>query len=410
MSAIAVDPGTLTGSSDSNDPDDDSGSSSGETIDQPGNEATSPKAKPGQQAQPAAGVGNSDSAENSSPKGDKGSQADPSTVESPKGDSDPGSRSQSNPTDAVSLDGPGDPQQYDPIATAGGEPIVAVPQQASSAENSNSGPDAGGGDNHKSPKGSNDDTKNTKPSDSLGIFDPQSIYSAANDAPTNYHPAAAPVPFTTTIGGHVVQVQSSPSAILVDGNTVTRGHGSITVSGTPIALQQDGNLVLGTSTVRDLLPALLPAHDSPFTAGDQLLTADHNAPHHAPVPTRAPQVYRIGAARVTAGGPPITYAGTKIQAIGDGAVVVGGTTYRASLAPAVVRTTGGAPYPVVSGALAHDASVGSGAGGGGGSIGSKGGEAGATGSAGVVPYRGGATRGRVGWGLFVGSIVVRVMR
>lgn len=272
-----VGPGIFTGTTDLNDPKDDSGSSSGETINRTESEATSPTSKEASQVKPATSVGNDDSTENVSPEGDKSSQADPKKQEVPNGDSDPSS--QSNPTGAVSPNEADASQQPHPLATVGGEPIVAVFQEASSAENSDNGPGASGGEDYKSPNGNNNDRQSTEISNPLkdpAIIDPQPGYYATSDAPPNHDPAIAPAPFTTTIGRHIIQALSSPNAILVDGETLTRGQSPVVISGTHIALQQNGDLVLGSSTVEILLPYLFPSHTS---FGDSPTQAPAPTPH-----------------------------------------------------------------------------------------------------------------------------------
>ena len=61
-------------------------------------------------------------------------------------------------------------------------------------------------------------------------------------------PAELGAPFTTTIGGHVVQAASSANNVLEDGQYLSRGKGVIDIPNTPVALQSNGVLIFGTST------------------------------------------------------------------------------------------------------------------------------------------------------------------
>ena len=62
------------------------------------------------------------------------------------------------------------------------------------------------------------------------------------------NPAGLGAPFTTTIGGYVVQAASSANSVLVDGQYLSRGKGVTDISNTPVALQSNGDLIFGTST------------------------------------------------------------------------------------------------------------------------------------------------------------------
>ena len=211
---------TSAGTSDSNDPKDHSDTDSGETINRPESEAAIQTARKASQTQPTTQVGNDDLTKNSSPKGNKNSQADPQNQEISNGDNDPSS----HPTGAISPN-EDDPQQPQPISTAGGEPIIAVPPEASTAQDSHSGPDANGGQDDKGSTDSSDDEQDTEIPNVLK--DPANLEPQSSDAPSNHDPTISPAPFTTTIGRHVIQVLPSPNAILVDGEPLTRGQSAV---------------------------------------------------------------------------------------------------------------------------------------------------------------------------------------
>lgn len=421
-SESGIGPGTANSGSDPNHPEDASSSTSGEMEDPSEGEPASPTAKtipqaqPGNlavkttpQVQPTSGMGTNGSPEKESPGEDKNSQTDPARAENSNGDSDPTSSSGKDPVSVVSPTEADDPQQPLPIATADGEPIVAVSQQPSSEDSNKSSPDVNGGEGLNSPNGNQGGQPNTGVSNLLkdpAMFDPQSDDTAATESSISTDPASAPTPFTTTFDGHVIQALSSLSAILLDGESVTRGQDSITVSGTPIALQQNGDLILGASTVQNLLPDLHSIQNSLLTDGAQTLTPNNKSPNQATYPTLAPQVYRIGTVSITAGDPPITYAGTKIQAISDGAVIFGDVTYRASPTPAAVQTAGGAGYPAVTGASTQENSSSTGAGEVGNSTESESGDAEGRNTASVMPFHGVATRGKARWSLISGVVTI----
>ena len=406
-----IDPGTSNGNSNSENANDDVLSASGKMEVPSKGEATVPTSTTAPQAQPATDKGSSRPPENVLPKEDNSSQGDPSKVDSSNGDSDPGLgpdlSSAVFPTEVEKSQPPR------PIATAGGEPIVAVSQQLSFEGNHQSSPEFDGGSGFDSPHGNNDDQQNTgtlDPPNHTGVFDSQTEHSAAGETSISIDSAGIPVPFTTTMDGHVIQALPSPSAILVNGDSVTLGQGFISISGTPIALQQDGDLVLGSSTVQNLLPSLLPTYDSLLDLSAQTLTASDALSNQATYPTHGPEVYRIGAARITAGGPPITYAGTKVQAISDGAVIVGDMTYQALPAPAAVETAGGARYPVILDSSIRNVLSSSGAGGAGNSTGSKSEDAKNMSLASVVPFHGSGTRRRASWSVLCGVILAGFIR
>ena len=348
-------------------------------------------------AQPTAVVGNNVLPENDSPNEDGNSRTSPSKNDNINAESGGSSKS-----DAVSAAKPETPQHSLPIATVAGEPIVAVPQRPSSQEGSESGPGAKSGEDPNSPNGNNDNNDNEQgtnradPSKEPANFDPNYDSTAATNALTNPNPAVAPAALTTTINRHVIKGLPSSNLILIDGHTVTRGQGPITISSTPIALQNNGDLVIGTTSVKNLLSTTMPS-------SLQNPTANINAP-------LSPQIYRVGTARITADGPPITYAGTKIQALADGAVVVGNRTYAVTPTPMPTPTAAGTPsaaagYSVVSEVASYNTN----------SLGSSGvgseshKSASLRGATNVVAYHGDGGNKGVCWTLLLCAIIIGVV-
>lgn len=392
---VASNPGTLKGDSSSIDPKVGSGATGG-TMNSPSqNEAGNPVAKLTPPVQSAAGVGEN-----------KNSGPDSATMHSPKENGD--FSSVNDPASDVVGPGTNDIEQSRPIATAGGEPIIAISQHTPSEEHETGDPGVNGGESQNNPNDNTVDEPHAQKSDHLGdpeMNDPHSGIATASQAYTNNDLGMKPTPFITTIGSHVVQALSSPGTVLVDGESITLGLGSKVVSGTPIVLQQDGGLVIGTSTIKNLLPNPLPTPNALFTVSNEILETNQNSPNTNSYPTSPPQVYRVGSVNVTAGGPPITYSGTKIQAFNGGSIVVGDSTYHATPTPAAVKAVGGAQDSGISNPSAGNTNSSSGNVKANGLTGSETGGPLNASTRGIMPYQGSATRGRVGWTLLCGSVI-----
>ena len=392
---VAADPGTFKGDSSSIDPKVGSGAT-GVAMNSPSeNEAGNPVAKLTAPVQSAAGVGKN-----------KNSEPDSAAVHSPKENGD--FSSVKDLAGAGFALGTNAIEQPRPVATAGGEPIVAISQHTSSEEDGTSEPGAKGGGNHDDPNSIADYEPHTENSDPLvdpEMNDLDSGIATASQAYINHDPALTPTPLATTIGRHVVQALSFPGAALVDGESITLGRGSKVISGTPIVLQQDGGLVIGTSTIKNLLPNLSPTPNALFTLSNGILATDQNSPNTNSYPTSPPQVYRIGSVNVTAGGPPITFAGTRIQAFNGGSIVVGDSTYHATPTPTAAKAVGGVNDSEISGSSAGNMSKSSGSAKADDSTGSESGDARNASTGNVIPYQGRATRGRVGWSSLCGLIM-----
>ena len=347
---VAADPGTVKGDSSSIDPKVGSGPTCGAMNSPSESEAGNPVAKLTPPVQSAAGVGEN-----------KNSEPDSATVHSPEDNGD--FSSVKDLAGAGFAPGINAIEQPRPIATAGGEPIVAISQHTSSEQDGTSGPGAKGGGNHDNSNSIADYEPHTQNSDPLVDPEMNNLHSGiapASQAYTNNDPAMTPSPFTTRIGSHVVQALSFPGAVLVDGESITLGRGSKVISGTPILLQQDGGLVIGTSTIKNLLPNLSPTLNALFTLSTGILATDENSPYKNSYPTSSPQVYRIGSVNVTAGGPPITFAGTRIQAFNGGSIVVGDWTSHATPTPTAAKAVGGVNDSEISGSSAGNMSKSSG--------------------------------------------------
>lgn len=328
-----ADPESLNGSHSLNSPEKSGGPIPGGTNNSPEDPAVNPIANQEQAAGVTIGASSKYPSQDGPSNQNKKPELDPAT-EGADGNSEIGSNS--DPVSAVFPHSSDDTEQPHPIATVGSEPIVAIPQTASS-ENSNPSDPMTKNDKTQSDIDEGDDTEHTEhpiPYANLQIHGSQLDHAAASPGYTSDHPKVTFPPSISTIERHVIQAASNPNAILVDGETLTLGHGSKVVSGTTVALHRNGDLILGTSTVMNLLSNPLSIPANALTLSNHISAAGNQQPATSmPSPTGTPQVYRIGTTEITAGEPPLTISGTKIQAFDNGALVVGSSTYYATPTP-----------------------------------------------------------------------------
>ena len=147
-------------------------------------------------------------------------------------------------------------------------------------------------------------------------------------------PAVPAAPFTTTIQGHSIEAQPSAGVVVIDGQSVTRGAATATISGTPIALGSNGDLILGSSTVQNVLPAPSAAAESTFSVGNQVVTLSSNN--------------LVGAGTtLKPNAPAITINGTPVS-LGPSALQIGSSTVplneAATITSAPIANIGGQTY------------------------------------------------------------------
>ena len=134
--------------------------------------------------------------------------------------------------------------------------------------------------------------------------------------------AAAAVPPTvsavSTIEGHEVRMGSSPDTITVDGTPVVRGATPTNIVGTPVALQSNGDLVLGSSTIPGFATSLGSGYTQPVIKANIITIASQGI-------TILPSGVAISGITLTNGGPATTIAGTPIS-IGSDGLVMGSST------------------------------------------------------------------------------------
>lgn len=412
---------SLKGDDSLNSPKESSSPIPGETNNSPEDQAVNPIPNQEQAAGVTIGVLSKDPSQDGPPTHNKESGLDPAIVHGAGGNSETGSNS--NLVSPAFPSGSDGNEQPHPIATVGSEPIVAIPQTASSEESNWSDPRANN-DKTQSDINEGGDPEHTElpiPHVNLQIDGSHLDHATVSPGYTSDHPTVTFPPSIFTIERHVIKAASTPNAILVDGETLTLGHGSKVVSGMTIALHRNGDLILGTSTVINLLSNPLSTPDNALTLSNQISAAEvQQPPTSMPSPTGAPQVYRIGTTEIKAGDPPLTISGTKIQAFDNGALVVGSSTYYATPTPPTPpddmeeagigdnKTSSRTQLDLVAQNAANSSSgnndnnsadnVAPGA---------TNGEVLSNASAvGVVPYQGSATKGTLSWSLLCGVLVM----
>lgn len=163
-----------------------------------------------------------------------------------------------------------DTNPTDPSSTAA--PISHASQPLPSKTTPPSGSQANSGLSNKEPNGSRLPVENN----ALEKHKPPTGTIPTGLVTSNDGPAITGAASNTKIGGHVVQAATSAKGVFVDGQYINLGGGSITLSGTPIVLQSNGDLLLGTSTVHNLLLSLGSASTTVFTVGSQAITLSSN--------------------------------------------------------------------------------------------------------------------------------------
>ncbi|CAF9940446.1 MAG: hypothetical protein HETSPECPRED_002416 [Heterodermia speciosa] len=97
-------------------------------------------------------------------------------------------------------------------------------------------------------------------------------------------------PYVKSIIGSVAQADSPHGTYIINGQAITRGGESVTVSGTPVRFDGDENLVIGTSIIRGFQkPSFLDRHPN-LTVGSLTLTIGvasqgEDYTRNAPAPT-----------------------------------------------------------------------------------------------------------------------------
>ena len=237
-----------------------------------------------------------------------------------------------------------------------------------------------------------DPPENSLPADQQPSYVPAGTIKSGNE-PARIEAASNQ---NTQIDGHTIQAATSAKGILVDGQYINRGGESITLSGTPIALQSNGDLVIGTSTVQNLLSSLPTASTTVFTVGSQAVTISSSSliagsitlrpndpsvtvdgtvvslgqsalqigtdsiplgSNAQPLPTAAnfvagqpvqlfPNRIVIAGKTLTANAPAITLAGTPVSLGGNGLIVGTSTVPLTPLPPTSIITIAGQTYAI----------------------------------------------------------------
>lgn len=156
-------------------------------------------------------------------------------------------------------------------------------------------------------------------SEDFPLADQQPGQSSAGSPLFGDAPASFKAAFTTQVGGHVVQAATSTDGVIVDEQYMISRGGSIVLSGTPIALNTNGNLVLGTSTISNFLASLTSDSNAVFTVSREI------GGHIIQVATSNDGILLDGQ-YITPGGPSIVLSGTSIAFHTNGNLVLGTST------------------------------------------------------------------------------------
>ena len=118
------------------------------------------------------------------------------------------------------------------------------------------------------------------------------------------------LPTVFTVGSEVFT--PNPTAISMDGTTITAGGPGVIIAGTSVDLQASGSLVIGNSTFA-VIPTNL-ALPTVFTVGSEVFTPN-------------PTAISMDGTTITAGGPGVIIAGTSVDLQASGSLVIGNSTF-----------------------------------------------------------------------------------
>ena len=128
---------------------------------------------------------------------------------------------------------------------------------------------------------------------------------------------AAPLP--AVIANHeIAAMPSVPNAIVVDGQRLSQGETPTTISGTPIAFHANGDLVIGSSTIPNILSSIVPPSPPPLTTK----IADHTV---ATIP-EASNAILVDGQTISHGAQPVTISGTPVAYQSNGNLILGSST------------------------------------------------------------------------------------
>lgn len=133
---------------------------------------------------------------------------------------------------------------------------------------------------------------------------------------------------------------AKPSGFVVGGSTVLPGGVPVTISGTPVALDNSGGLVIGTSS----FPIPNQNAASIFTIGKQPFTAN-------------PSGFVIAGSTVLPGGAPVTISGTQVSLDQAGGLVIGSSTIKLPLQTPIANTLTFGGFTITAGPSASSVVV-----------------------------------------------------
>ncbi|KAI9743190.1 MAG: hypothetical protein M1835_002935 [Candelina submexicana] len=155
---------------------------------------------------------------------------------------------------------------------------------------------------------------------------------------------AAALSIATTFLGYAIQAASSAGVALVNGQPISQGGNVVSISGAPVALQSNGDLLIGSSTLPSFLrvpnPTIGPSNPPPvINAGGQPATVIQNG------------VVIVGTT-LSPNAPAITVAGKPVSLGAQGLVVGSSTVSLPTLTQAPLFSAGGQPLTVLPSGIA----------------------------------------------------------
>lgn len=181
---------------------------------------------------------------------------------------------------------------------------------------------------------------------------------------------------STSIDGYTIQAAPTGSLIIINGQSVVRGAGTATFSGTPVALHSNGDLVLGVSTHSAFYPSIAQNPPPVLTVGTHVLTiasdnimaggstlgaASHGVTVDGTVISLGKSEIQLGtsviplsAYETTAAPHAVTVSGVPISFKSENLMVGSSTINAATLSPGAVITAAGQSVTVLPSGVVVD--------------------------------------------------------
>ena len=172
----------------------------------------------------------------------------------------------------------------------------------------------------------------------LGASTVQTLLPAPSSDSANGDLNVPSAPFSTTFQGHSIEASPSAGVVAVDGQSITRGADPTVVSGTPIVLQSNGELIIGGSTVQNILPTASAPSLPTYSVGNRVLTLSSGQ-------------LIVAGTTLQPSGPGITIDGTPVS-IGPSVLQIGTSSIGLPInTPALMYSVGSKVFTLSSGNL-----------------------------------------------------------